>query len=143
MEWWQILLVALTTFIVTKAVDFFIDLSKEKRNFHNLRRAKMLDEIEAFKDEVGRFYELASNWKSHEMKVEQYQAMMIDDDRIIGKYNEYPRIAVAGRDLIHWCKIVAYFEREPQTDLIKAKKELSEKYKVFIEVCNEQLDVAA
>jgi len=28
MEWWQTLLVALATFIVTKAVDYPIDLSK-------------------------------------------------------------------------------------------------------------------
>lgn len=140
MEWWQTLLVALSTYAFTKTVDHWLSISKEKREFKKLRREKMLEEIENLKDEVGRYYGLAANWKSHEMKTDKYRDMMTEDDHLIGKYNKYPEIANSARDAIHWCKIVADAEREYTTDVIESKKELSEKYKEFIRVCDEQLD---
>ena len=104
MEWWQTLLVALSTYAFTKTVDHWLSISKEKREFKKLRREKMLEEIEDLKDEVGRYYELTANWKLHEMKTDKYRDMMTEDDNLIGKYNKYPEIANSARDIIHWCK---------------------------------------
>ena len=142
MDWWQTLVVALGTYAFTKITDHLISISNEKREFKKLRRDRMLDEIEKLKDEVGRYYELAANWKSHEMKAEAYAKMMVEDDQLIGKYNKYPDVVSAARDAIHWCKIVAHDERENGDELLKNKTELGEKYHEFIKVCDSQLDNA-
>ena len=135
-------MVALCTYAFTKTVDFFISISNEKRDFSRVRRERMLNEIEILKDEVGRFYELAANWKPHEMKEDKYKDMMLEDDQIIGKYNKYPSIVGPARDAIYWCKIVAHEERGHQDNVVESKKELRVKYTAFIEACNVLLDNA-
>lgn len=142
MEWWQTLVVALLTYGFTKTIDHLISISKEKRDFKKVRRERMLQEIEDLKDEVGRYYELSANWKTHEMKADKYKEMMTEDDHLIGKYNKYPEVVNAARDAIHWCKIVAHVEMEHSTDVIERKKELSKKYKEFIKICDEKLNNA-
>ena len=147
MEWWQTLVTALFTYAVTKIVDYIISSSQEERNFQKLRREKMLQEIEDLKDAVGRFYELAANWKSYEMKAEQYKNMMLNEDNLIGKYNKYPEIASQTRDLIHTCNIIMSAERGdiqkgtmPAINVMEYKTELSEKHKKFLSVCDIKLD---
>lgn len=135
-------MVALCTYTFTKAVDHILSISNEKRDFSRVRRERMLNEIEILKDVVGSFYELAANWKPHEMKEDKYKDMMLEDDQLIGKYNKYPSVVGPARDAIHWCKIVAHAERERQGDVVDSKKELSEKYKAFIQACDELLDNA-
>jgi hypothetical protein len=142
MEWWQTLVVALCTYGFTKFVDHLIYISKEKREFKKTRRERMLTEIEELKDEVGRYFELASNWKSYEMKADKYKKMMLDDDHVIGKYNKYPDIVNAARDALHWCKIVSDDEKKRRDSLAGNKKELVNKYSAFIKICDKQLDNA-
>jgi len=68
MNWWQALIVALSTLIVTKVIDLFVSKFNEKRDFNKFRREKISDEIETLKNEMGKLIELAANWKSFEEK---------------------------------------------------------------------------
>ncbi|TOF31936.1 hypothetical protein CGJ28_23165, partial [Vibrio parahaemolyticus] len=78
MDWWQTLLVTISTFVVTKLVDHFIAISKEKRELSKDRKSKKIDQIENLMDEVSVFYEVTMNWKHHEMKQEHYRKLMKD-----------------------------------------------------------------
>lgn len=140
MVWWQTLLVALATYAVTKAVDHLLAISREKRDFKRHRRERAFAEIEELKDEIGRIYELSANWKAYDAKAEEYAKALTRDDYLVGKYNKYPDIAAAARDTVHWCKIVAFDEKSRQEDLIQNKKELSEKYKMFIRTCESYVE---
>ncbi|WP_419662332.1 hypothetical protein [Desulfosarcina variabilis] len=72
MNWWQTLIVALSTLIVTKVIDLLISWITQKREFNRFRREKIAEEIEALKNEIGMLYELAANWKSYEEKQKSY-----------------------------------------------------------------------
>lgn len=143
MEWWQTLAVALSTYAVTKFIDYWISILNEKRDFKKLRRVKELEEIEDLKDELGCYYELASNLETYEMKAEKYNEMMTNDDYLVGKYNKYPKIAKLARATIHLCKRVASDEKVSVPNAEKSKKELSEKFREFIKVCNDHLENSA
>jgi hypothetical protein len=140
MEWWQGLVVAVTTYAVTKLVDHFIAISQYRHEFKKKKTENAFAEIEDLKDEVGRLYERSANWKSYEMKADDYEKALANDDYLIGKYNKYPEISRAARETVHYCKIVAYDEREHKDDVVKSKKELSAKYKEFIVVCNNYIE---
>lgn len=139
MEWWT-LLVAAATYVGTKAVDHFFAIAKEKRDFRKHRREKAFAEIEELKDEVGRMYELASNWNSYDGKLGDYAAAFAKDFALVGKYNKYPQIAVAARDAVHWCKVVASCEKEHRDELIQNKKELAEKHRTFLQACEKYVE---
>ncbi|EGQ9284070.1 hypothetical protein ACSG3M_004185 [Vibrio vulnificus] len=144
MDWWQTLLVTISTFVVTKLVDHFIAISKEKRELSKARKSKKIDQIENLMDEVSVYYEVTMSWKHHEMKQEYYRKLMKDDDYLIGKYNRYKGIASHARDVLHHCKIIAS-EENPETstaraDLSKLKDELAQKYDMFIKACEEEIE---
>jgi len=136
MTWWQTLIVALSTLVVTKGVDVFISWITEKKEFNRYRREKITDEIEALKNEIGKLFELAANWKSFEEKQRSYLANFENDHELVGKFNKYPSIAQAARDTVHWCRIVASCEMKSTNDLIENKKELGEKFRTFLAVCD-------
>jgi len=140
MNWWQTLIVALSTYVVTKGIDFVISIVSEKKEFKKFRREKIYNEIEELKNEIGKLYELAANWKAFEEKQKSYLTNFENDHELIGKYNKYPNIANTARDAIHWCKIVASSEMKHTNNLIENKKELGEKYVLFIQACEEHLN---
>lgn len=143
MTWWQTLIVALSTLIVTKGIDFFISFLSEKRNFQKYRRERIYEEIEELKNEVGKIYELAANWMAFDAKQQKYVENFISDYELIGKFNKHPPVANAARDTIHWCKIVAHNEKKQSDDLIENKKELSEKFRVFLDACEDYINKLA
>jgi len=140
MNWWQALIVALSTLVVSKVVDLFESWFKEKREFNKFRREKINDEIEALKNEIGKLFELASNWKSFEEKQRSYLTNFENDHELIGKFNKYPSIAQAARDTVHWCRIVASCEMRYTNNLIENKKELGEKFRKFLITCDDYMN---
>ena len=140
MVWWQTLIVALSTIVVTKGLDLLISWLTQKREFNRFRREKITEEIEALKNEVGKLFELAANWKSFEEKQRTYLTNFQNDHELVGKFNKYPSIAQAARDTVHWCGIVASCEMRQTHDLIENKKELGEKFKKFLTVCDDYLN---
>lgn len=140
MNWWQALIVALSTLIVTRVLDFVLTMLTEKSELNKYRREKVSDEIEILKNEVGKLYELASNWKSFEEKQRSYLTNFENDHELVGKFNKYPQIAQAARDTVHWCRIVASCEMKQTDDLIENKKELGNKFIVFMSACDDYID---
>ena len=140
MNWWQTLIVALSTYVVTKVIDFVISIISEKREFKKFRREKIYNEIEELKNEIGKLYELAANWKAFEEKQKSYLTNFENDHELIGKYNKYPNIANTARDTVHWCRIVASSEMRQTDNLIENKKELGGKYGLFLQACDEYLN---
>ncbi len=140
MSWWQTLIVALSTLVVTKVIDLFISRFNEKKEFNKHRRDRILDEIETLKDEIGKLIELAANWKSFEEKQGTYVANFEKDHELVGKFNKYPSIAQAARDTVHWCRIVASSEMRQTDDLIDNKKELGNKFKDFLSACDDYVN---
>jgi hypothetical protein len=94
MAWWQTLIVALSTLIVTKGIDLLISMFSEKREFNKFRRTKTTEEIEALKDEIGKLFELAANWKSFEEKQRSYLTNFENDHELVGKFNSDFRTAI-------------------------------------------------
>ncbi|OQX27593.1 MAG: hypothetical protein BWK80_04540 [Desulfobacteraceae bacterium IS3] len=140
MTWWQTLIVALSTLIVTKGVDFTIKIVSEGREFKKYRREKIFAEVEELKSEIGILLELSANWKAVGEKKQSYQDIFSKDHELIGKINKYPVIAGTARDALHCCKIVAQCEMDSSDDLVKYKKELHEKYKLFVEACENHIN---
>jgi len=140
MNWWQTLIVALSTYVVTKVIDFVVSIVSEKREFKKYRREKIYNEIEELKNEIGKLYELAANWKAFEEKQKSYLTNFENDHELLGKYNKYPTIVNTARDTIHWCKIVASCEMRHTDNLIENKKELGEKYSLFLQACEKYLN---
>ena len=140
MGWWQTLIVALSTLIVTKFIGLFESKVTEKREFTKFRREKISDEIEALKNEIGKLFELAENWKTYEEKQKSYLTNFQNDHELVGKFNKYPSIAQAARDTVHWCRIVASGEKKQTSDLIENKKELGEKFKIFLTACDDYMN---
>lgn len=95
MTWWQTLIVALLTLIVTKSMDLLIAWFTEKREFDRHRREKSIEEIEVLKNEIGKLFELAANWKAFGGKQRSYLANFENDHELVGRYNKYPSIAQA------------------------------------------------
>lgn len=143
MTWWQTLIVVLSTLIVTKVADLVVSMFTQKREFNKFKRERIYNEVESLKNEIGKLYELAANWKSFNEKHRSYLTGFEKDDELIGNFNKYPSIAVAARDAVHWCKIVATCERECTNDLIENKKELAEKFKLFLKTCDEFINSLA
>ena len=140
MTWWQTLIVALSTLIVTKGIDLLIAWFTEKREFNRFRREKTIEEIESLKNEIGKLFELAANWKAFEEKQRSYLANFENDHELVGRYNKYPSIAQAARDTVHWCRIVASCEMKQTHDLIENKKEMGEKFKKFLTACDDYIN---
>lgn len=140
MNWWQALIVALSTLIVTKVIDLFVSRFTEKREFNKFRREKISDEIESLKNEIGKLFELAENWKSFEEKQRSYLTNFENDHELVGKFNKYPSIAQPARDTVHWCRIVASCEMKQTDDLIENKKELGNKFRVFLTACDDYMN---
>ena len=140
MNWWQALIVALSTLIVTKVIDLFVSKFTEKREFNKFRRENISDEIESLKNEIGKLFELAENWKSFEEKQRTYLTTFENDHELVGKFNKYPSIAQAARDTVHWCRIVASCEMRQTDDLIENKKELGDKFKIFLNACDDYMN---
>ena len=130
----------LSTLVVTKGIDLFVSRFTEKREFNKFRREKITDEIEALKNEIGKLFELAENWKSFEEKQRSYLANFENDHELVGKFNKYPSIAQAARDTVHWCRIVASCEMKLTNDLIENKKELGEKFRKFLTTCDDYMN---
>jgi hypothetical protein len=126
--------------LIAKALDYWMAVAKDKRDFKRYRREREYSEIEQLKDAVGNIYELSANWQAYQDKKEQYEKAFVNDYELIGKYNKFPEIAATARDAIHYCKIVAYAEKESLNDLIQTKKELAEKYDAFLKACDKFLD---
>jgi hypothetical protein len=57
----------------------------------------------------------------------------------MGRYNKYPLIAQAARDTVHWCRIVASCEMKQTNDLIENKKEMGERFKMFLAACDDYI----
>jgi superfamily I DNA/RNA helicase len=140
MNWWQALIVALSTLIVTKLIDLLVSKFTEKRDFNKFRREKISDEIEALKNEIGKLFELAENWKSFEEKQRSYLTNFQNDHELVGRSNKYPSIAQTARDTVHWCRIVASCEMRQTDDLIENKKELGTKFKKFLTACDDYMN---
>jgi hypothetical protein len=140
MNWWQTLIVALSTLIVTKVIDLFVAKFSEKREFNKFRRQNICNEIESLKNEIGKLFELAVNWKSFAEKQRKYLTNFENDHELVGKFNKYPSIAQAARDTVHWCKIIASCERRQTDDLIENKKELRNKFKIFLTACDDYMN---
>jgi hypothetical protein len=134
--------------IITKVLDFCFDILKEKRALKRSRREKVREEIEELKNQIGTIYELGSNWKGYEEKLGEYAAFFAKDHEVIGRCNKYPDIAAAARDTVHLCKVVAHDERERENpdrrqDLTLNRKELTVKYRAFIQACDKYLESLA
>ena len=140
MNWWQALIVALSTLIVTKVIDLFVAKFSQKREFNKFRRESISGEIESLKNEIGKLFELAANWKSFEEKQRTYLTNLENDHELVGKFNKYPSIAQAARDTVHWCRIVASCEMNLTDDLIENKKELGNKFKIFLTACDDYMN---
>jgi hypothetical protein len=54
--------------------------------------------------------------------------------------NKYPSVANAAKDVVHWCKIVADCEKTHDEELVKIKKELHEKFNLFIKTCDDYIN---
>ena len=134
MEWPATLIVALTTLIVTKLLDIPVRFFADRREFSKFRKQKVYEEIEILRDKVGVMYELASNWDSFEHKKHTYNVLFVDRDSLVGKYNKYPSIADAAREVVHLCTLVAAAE-EQHVDVDKRKTELHAAHKKFIAEC--------
>lgn len=108
MTWWEALLVALTTYVVTKGGDIVASHLFEGREFRKKRRDFALTDIQELKDEVGLIVELAANWKSYESKENHYRALLDRDHIILGRLQKCGQeVAQAARDTLHWCMLVA------------------------------------
>ena len=83
---------------------------------------------------------MAANWKSFEEKQRTYLTNFENDHELVGKFNKYPSIAQAARDTVHWCRIVASCEMKQTNDLIENKKELGDKFKIFLNACDDYMD---
>jgi len=123
--------------MLTKTFEFILAGFQQKRDFRRFRREKAYAEIEELKNEIGWVYQMGVNWKPIESKLSEYQKMMDSEERIIGRYNKYPEIASTAKDVVHWCKIVCFGEREHSVDVVQTKKELADKYKGFLKACDE------
>ncbi|WP_143004211.1 hypothetical protein [Thiohalorhabdus denitrificans] len=124
---------------MTKLVDHLVAYYGEPREFRKRRREFALHEIEQFKADVGRYVELAANWQPHENKQPAYMDLFENDYELIGRIKKYPLVANAGRDALHWCKIVASEEQRQSAELLERKRELDEKYRIFLTKCDEYL----
>lgn len=140
MTWWQALAVALTTYAVTKLIDLMIGSVMDKREFKKRRRELALSEIEKLKDEIGTLYELAANWKAFDQKAQAYRSVFERDHELVGRSNKYNPIAQAARDAVHWCRIVANEEHNAGGSIFEQKKELANKFHVFLQACDAYLD---
>ncbi len=136
-------IIVLLTIIVTKLLDLLTSLLNEKREFKKYIRNKSYNEIEELKEELGKLVELASNWKGYDQKEAEYRKNFVNDHELIGRFNKYPPIANYARDTIHWCAIVASCEKKVSDDLIENKKELKEKYKLFLQECDKYINSLA
>jgi hypothetical protein len=125
---------------IPRLLDFWLAIAKEKRDFKRFRWEKAYAEIEELKNAIGPLYELAANWKPYDSKLEQYHKAFTNDHELIGKFNKFPELAAAARDLVHWCKIAASSEMEISQDLINNKKELQQKQRAFLQACDAQLE---
>ena len=125
---------------MTKVIDLFVSKFTEKREFNKFRRENISDEIESLKNEIGKLLELAANWKSFEEKQRTYLTNFENDHELVGKFNKYPPIAQAARDTVHWCRIVASCEMKQTDDLIENKKELGNKFKIFLTACDDYMN---
>ena len=83
---------------------------------------------------------MAANWESFEKKQRKYLTNFENDHELVGKFNKYPSISQAARDTVHWCRIVASCEMKQSDDLIESKKELGNKFKVFLNACNDYMN---
>ena len=140
MEWWQGFLIAIGTYAGTKGIDELLAWFREKRNFRMFRRKKAWAELEHLKNEIGWMYQVGSNWKGSELKDADYNKIMRTEDRLLGGYNKYPEIASRGKDVVHWCKIICFAEKDHSLDPVQGKKELAEKYKAFLKACDEHIE---
>ncbi|MFH7326477.1 hypothetical protein [Desulfurivibrio sp. C05AmB] len=140
MTWWQALIVALSTLVVTKVLDLVIAQFTEKREFNRFRREKITEEIETLKNEIGMLFELTANWKAFDEKQKSYFANFENDHELVGKFNKYPSIAQAARDTVHWCRIVASCEMSQTNDLIENKKEMGERFRKFLKACDDYIN---
>ena len=131
--------------IIAKVVDFWFAILQEKRNFLRSGREKAREEIEELKNQVGTIYELSINWNAYEAKQGEYTKFFAKDYEVIGRYNKYPDIAAAARDTVHFCKVVAYGEREADRhgDLVSNKKELAALYQSFVQTCDKYIESLA
>ncbi|MCA9836271.1 MAG: hypothetical protein KC422_05130 [Trueperaceae bacterium] len=139
MSWWQTLVVALTTYTITKIIDSILGIIKEKRDFKKSRREKIFTEIEDLKNEVGRYYETATRWRPFDQKLDIYTEQFSKEFDLIGRYNKYPEIAKFARQVIHHCKLVAQDEKE-KANVPESKELLHQKFSEFIIACNKFVD---
>ena len=138
MDWWQTLIVTLSTIIVTKGIDIVVTVITQKKDFDKFKRQKIYEEIDALRDEVGIIYELAANWEGYQQKEQEYMRLFIKRNTLVGKYNKYKTIADSARWLIHWATIVAA-EESRHGDVDKAKDELHKAHALFIDECDNLL----
>ena len=138
MEWWQTLLVALGTYGFTKFVDQLLTVWKDKRDFKLKRRDDTFAQIEDLKDQLGRMYELAINSKTYDYST-HYLHHPDNQFSLIGKWNKYPEIADAAREVVYWCTVVRKIERDPDNQR-KNEAELRERYQTFLQVCKKFID---
>nr|WP_050907912.1 hypothetical protein [Vibrio harveyi] len=147
LEWWQPFFVTIATVVITKLVDHVIAISKEKRELSKARKSKKIDQIENLMDELSVYFEVAMSWKPYSEKACHYEKLFSDDDALIGKYNRYKNIVSHGREVLHYCKIIAS-EESPNTPLKvdntkELKDVLSKKYHEFITVCEQEIKTTA
>ena len=140
MTGYEALSVALITYVVTKSFDLVLSIFTEKWEFKKSRRNHIFKEIEELKNTVGVIYELAANWAAYENKQDFYIEKFANDHELIGKFTKYPEVANAARDVVHYCKISAHAEKTHETDVIESKKQLHEKYKSFLSVCENYIN---
>src|SRR5882672_10175827 len=88
----------LVVLAITKVIDYFAAIDKDKREFKNSRRDKVYAEIEELKNEVGTIYELSTNWQAYDSKAAKYLEAFNDDHKLIGNYNKYSEVAATARD---------------------------------------------
>ena len=124
---------------MAESAEYAISWFTEKREFNRYRREKITDEIEDLKNEIGKLFELTANWKSYEEKQRSYLTNFENDHELVGRFNKYPPIAQAARDTVHWCRIVASCEMRQTNNLIENKKEMGEKFKIFLTTCDEYM----
>jgi hypothetical protein len=128
--------------IISKALDYRFAIWNEKRDFVKSQKKKAVEEIEELKNQVGTIYELSNNWTSYDTKLGHYAKFFEKDHEVIGRYNKYPKIAEAARNTVHFCKIVASDEKDGDRhgSLISNKRELREKYQIFIQTCDKYIE---
>ena len=135
MEWWQTLLVALGTYGFTKLVDQLLSVWKEKRDFKLKRRDDTVAQIEHLKNELGKLYELAINAKTYEYSG-HYLKHPDNQFDLIGKWNKYPEIANAARDVVYWCSLARKVEKDPERQR-EHEEDLRMVYQTFLQVSDE------